>query len=154
MLALANDSGDPFSRSHFIPGHFTASAVILSPDRGALLLIYQSKLHRWLQPGGHVETEDGDLVATAQREVLEEVTMKVGTPDRPGAIDVDVHFIPARKDEPQHEHFDVRFVFHAESLDAVAGSDAKDFRWVPIAQVTEELTDASIMRVLAKLRRG
>jgi hypothetical protein len=33
MQSLAAQPGDVFSRSHFIPGHFTASAFILSPDR-------------------------------------------------------------------------------------------------------------------------
>ena len=152
MFDLARAAGDPFSRLHFVPGHFTASAFVLSPDGGSLLLIHHSKLHRWLQPGGHVEPSDIDLPAAAAREVVEEVGITSLTAENTGIFDVDIHPIPARKAEPLHEHFDVRYLFRAIDLSAVAGSDANAFRWVPIAEITAELTDASIMRALAKLR--
>ena len=152
MLALARGSGDLFSRKHFEPGHFTASAFILSPDRKSLLLIHHSKLHRWLQPGGHVEPEDVDIIAAAKREIVEEVGMAAPPLVGEGIFDVDIHPIPARKDEPQHEHFDVRFLLHATDTNATAGSDAKDCRWVPLEEITVELTDASVMRALAKVR--
>src|SRR4051812_38099205 len=72
MLKLARADGDPFSRHHFQPGHFTASGFILSPDGHSVLLIHHTKLDRWLQPGGHVESVDVSLSASAAREVLEE----------------------------------------------------------------------------------
>ena len=56
-------------RSHFAPGHFTASAFVLSPDRRELILIHHKKLGIWVQPGGHVETSDEDLLSAARREV-------------------------------------------------------------------------------------
>lgn len=152
MIALAGIAGDPFSRKHFSPGHFTASAFILSPDRQSLLLIHHSKLHRWLQPGGHVEPGDADIVAAARREIVEEVGMTAPVLAGEGIFDVDIHPIPARKDEPDHEHFDVRFLFHAANVDATAGSDASACRWVPIREITAELTDDSVMRAMAKLR--
>ena len=55
MLALCDNAGDPFSREHYVPGHFTASAFVLSPTRDMLLLVFHGKLHRWLQPGGHID---------------------------------------------------------------------------------------------------
>lgn len=153
MLALAAVVGDPFSREHFVLGHFTASAFVVSPDGKSLLLIYHSKLHRWLQPGGHVEAEDADLFAAAAREVLEEVGMNVGPPTVAGIFDVDIHPIPARKDEPLHEHFDVRFLYRATSLEIAASSDASDAKWVPIDEINARDADASVMRVVAKLKR-
>ena len=36
---------------------------MLDPDGGSLLLIFPEKFRRWLQPGGHVEPDDVDLVA-------------------------------------------------------------------------------------------
>jgi len=35
---------------------------------------------------------------------------------------------------------------------ATAGSDAGDVRWVPLLEVIEALTDASVVRAVAKLR--
>src|SRR5262245_2433773 len=73
MLELLTAPGDPFARGHLQPGHFTASAFVLSADARALLLIYHPKLEIWVQPGGHVEPGDTDLLAAARRELHEEV---------------------------------------------------------------------------------
>src|SRR5688500_10111341 len=114
MLELLRLPGDVFSRKHFTPGHFTASAFIVSPDGGDLLLLYHARLCRWLQPGGHFDPEDPDLSAAVEREVWEETRVEL-EPAATGALaaagalfDLDVHAIPARADlgEPAHEHFD------------------------------------------------
>jgi tmRNA-binding protein len=38
-------------RTH-LPGHFTASAWVVSPDRERVLLLHHRKLDRWLNRGG------------------------------------------------------------------------------------------------------
>lgn len=154
MRRLLEGGGDPFSRDYFVPGHFTASAFILSPDERSLLLIHHAKLHRWLQPGGHIEPGDADVIAAARREVREEVGLERVELMWPGIFDADVHPIPARGDEPGHEHFDVRFLFRAMTWEAKAASDARDHRWVALAELTVELTDASVMRAVGRLARG
>ena len=73
ILQLIEQTERPFSREQYTPGHVTASAFVTNPEHTELLLILHSKLQLWLQPGGHVEAEDGDIVASARREVLEEV---------------------------------------------------------------------------------
>lgn len=143
----------PFARNHFVPGHFTASAFVLAPTRDALLLIFHGKLRRWLQPGGHVDPADDDILSAARRELREEVGISHAPLALQGIFDVDIHVIPARKQEPQHEHFDVRFLFVAETLDVRAGSDAKDARWVPFDQITLASSDQSVMRALQKCRQ-
>ncbi len=155
MLELLEARGDPFSRSHFVPGHFTASAFVLSPDSDALYLIHHKKLERWLQPGGHVEQQDRDLFATAIREVEEEVGLRDvrEAAHQTRIFDVDIHAIPARKAEPAHLHFDVRFVFVAPSVDAVNASDeVNDGRWVPLHELALTETDESVLRAARKLR--
>ena len=153
VQALLDVPGDPFSRDHFVPGHVTASAFVLSPDGTSILLIEHSKLQRWLQPGGHMEPEDTSVLAAAQREVEEEV----GLADLPSVLgnalfDVDVHEIPPRKGDPAHKHHDVRFLLRAPSLEVVAGDDALAARWVPLDEVSAEISDESVMRAVRKLR--
>ena len=164
MLALAERQEDVFSRTHFTPGHFTASAFVLSPDGHDLLLIDHRRLGRWLQPGGHVDPEDSDLAAAASREVWEETGIEVepgpGGPGKEtiGLLDLDIHRIPPRADrnEPAHEHFDVRFHFWARDRRLRPGSEVRAACWVPLAEVAEISTDDSVRRVIAKLawRRG
>ena len=170
MLELARGAGDPFSRAHFVPGHFTASAFVLSPDGEALLLIYSRKFERWLQPGGHVDPSDESVAAAAVREVLEETGVMVQSPKSKvqgrgsetldvgpwtlNLFDLDIHPIPANraKGEPGHEHFDVRFLFRAQGWEHEAGAEARECRWVALGEVTEGMTDASVVRGAGKLR--
>lgn len=151
MRSLLDVPGDPFDRRHVTPGHFTASAFVLSPERDALLLIFHGKLHRWLQPGGHVEPGDVDVVAAARREVSEEVGLEAVSLAAPGIFDVDVHEIPAIKGDPPHEHHDVRFLFQAPSRSFAAGSDATAARWVPLDAMASIDTDESVLRAVRKL---
>lgn len=151
MLALAEHPACR-SRAHFAPGHFTASAFVVSPDDAQVLLIHHSKLKRWLQPGGHVDPTDTDLEQAARRELAEETGL-VDVELLASPFDLDVHVIPARKQEPEHRHFDVRFLFRARTLDAVAGSDAEAARWVPRGQLDQLKTDDSVRRAMRKLDR-
>jgi len=143
-------------RSHFSPGHFTASAFVLSPERSELVLIHHKKLGIWVQPGGHVEAADADLASAARREVMEEVGLseleQLSTSDGLTLFDVDIHLIPARKAEPAHEHFDVRFAYVAKTRDLVHSEEVTDLRWVPLSAVAQMGTDDSVLRALNKLR--
>ena len=151
MLNLLKSSSDPFSRDHFEPGHFTASAFLLSPERDALLLILHGKLHRWLQPGGHIDPCDEHALAGALRELREETGIQGVTPVAKGLFDVDIHDIPARKHEPAHKHFDLRFAFVAKSRVMQASSDALDARWVDLDAIHTVESDESVMRAVTKL---
>lgn len=157
MQRLLTGSGDPFSRAHFDPGHFTASAFVLSPAGDQTLLILHGNLGFWVQPGGHVDPEDVDIAAAARREVAEETGLVDFhlSPLFDGLLDVDVHDIPPnpRKGEPAHQHLDVRFCFQATTAGLRAGSDAKDARWLAVPEVDDLETDESVRRALRKLAR-
>ena len=151
MRALAEGGERCLARDHYVPGHFTASAFVLSPDRQRLLLIFHSKLRLWLQPGGHVDADDIDLASAARREAEEEtgkrdLRLLLGHP-----VDVDVHLIPARPDAPAHEHFDVRYLFLATGDAFEASSDALAARWVALTELDTVDTDASIRRAVGKI---
>ena len=143
----------PFHRRSFAPGHFTASAFVLDPSRSCLLLILHKKLGLWLQPGGHFEPADDRAFAAARREVAEETGLGELSPLLAGEqlFDVDIHRIPARRDEHAHEHFDVRFAFVATSRALAENEEVVDARWVPLAEVPRVTSDESVLRAVRKL---
>ena len=147
-------SGTPYprSRAQFEPGHLTASAVVLDARRQRTLLVFHAKLQRWLQPGGHFEPGEVEPLQVAQREAREETGLTTRPPqDRPALLDVDVHAIPARKDEPAHEHFDLRFLLIADDDDAVVGDGVERVRWVAPPELDELGLDPGLRRALDKV---
>ena len=148
---------DPFSRRCFVPGHFTASSFVLSPDDTSILLILHAKLGLWLQPGGHVDPTDPSVLIAARREVAEETGLcdlellsPTGLPQ--ALLDVDIHLIPARPEEPAHEHFDLRFLFRSAGTALEGNDEVRGVRWVPLDQVGAVRSDASVMRAITRTR--
>lgn len=153
MRALIGDDGDPFTGARYAPGHFTASAFVLAPDRTALLLIHHAKLGLWLQPGGHVEPHDETVLDAARREVLEEVGIAALDLDHDGMFDLDVHQIPARNEALAHEHFDVRYLFRARDRSFAASTEVRGAKWTALAAIEGSGTDDSVLRAVRKLRQ-
>jgi 8-oxo-dGTP pyrophosphatase MutT (NUDIX family) len=151
-LELARVSA-PTDRNRFDPGHFTASGFVVSPDGASLLLIHHRRLNRWLQPGGHIDPEDTSPIAAAIREVMEETGIET-EPITDGLIDLDIHPIPPRAPEPEHEHFDLRFALRALDDRLVADDEVYDARWVPWAHVGSYDVDESGLRGAEALRRA
>ena len=142
---------DCFERT-CLPGHITASAWIVSRDRKRFLLTHHRKLGRWLQLGGHADG-DPDVSAVALREAREESGLEAF--DRFGdlPIDVDVHRIPARRDEPAHEHHDIRFLLAAASDQEVAGSDESHaLAWFDWGALQSDFREESLLRLGRKAR--
>lgn len=129
-------------------GHVTASAWIVSADRLAALLVHHRKLNRWLQPGGHIES-DTSVHAAAFREAREESGLASLRPCDRGIFDLDIHLIPARDDFPAHEHLDVRFLFEADSAEIPnCSSESHAVRWWPLYELSTSLTDESVLRMV------
>jgi len=121
-----------------LPGHVTASGVVVDLPSRRVLLIHHNTLGRWLPPGGHVEAGELPLTA-ARREVQEEVGITVGPvlsvdPARPMPIDIDSHPIPAnpKRGEPAHTHHDFRFAFPANIADPLVAdaTEVSAAEWV------------------------
>lgn len=132
-----------------LDGHLTGSALVVDPSRDATLLIHHAKLDRWLQPGGHVDG-NGDLAASALREAQEEVGIE-GLEVCEPAIDLDIHAIPERGDEPAHLHLDVRFLVIAPS-DAAAtiNHESLDARWVSTHDTEQLIASEELRRLVDK----
>jgi 8-oxo-dGTP pyrophosphatase MutT (NUDIX family) len=146
---------DPFDR-RIREGHLTGSAIVVSTNGGRVLLLQHRKLQRWLQPGGHADPGEKAGETVALREALEEtgiagLELHGGAP-RP--LDVDVHDIPARGDEPAHLHLDLRYLLLAPAEAALVRSpmESDDLRWFGWDELAELDLDPGLRRALAKTR--
>ncbi|PKL97396.1 MAG: NUDIX hydrolase [Gammaproteobacteria bacterium HGW-Gammaproteobacteria-7] len=139
---------DVFQRSHAI-GHFTGSAWLVSADGARVLLTHHRKLDRWLQPGGHADG-DADLARVALCEAEEESGLK-GLSVVPEIFDLDRHRIPARMDEPEHWHYDVRFVVRTGDDEAFVVSDESHaLAWRRIDEIAADTDAEASMQRMAR----
>ncbi len=135
-----------------LEGHVTASALVVDVTGLQVLLLHHRKLDRWLQPGGHADG-DPDTLAVARREVEEEVGLTELTVVG-GILDLDIHPIPARPGEPEHLHYDVRYVLQAKPEQAVRGNhESLAQRWFGINELLA-WSEESIARMARKWRGG
>jgi 8-oxo-dGTP pyrophosphatase MutT (NUDIX family) len=153
IVDLVASSPEAFSRAHFTPGHVTASCFVVDERNGALLLHHHRRLGRWLQLGGHIE--DGEHpAAAALREGSEESGLDDLTLLVDGIFDLDVHGIPPAKGEPEHRHFDVRYLARTASPEAVVidRNESNDLAWVPLDRAAALMNEAASSRVIRKIR--
>ncbi len=111
------------------PGHLTGSALVLNHDASETLLMFHTKLQRWLQPGGHADGE-ANLARVALTEATEETGIE-GLEIVDPAIDLDIHNVAPQGAGPIW-HYDVRFlVFAPIGAEPQGNHESQDIRWVP-----------------------
>lgn len=144
---------DPTSRST-APGHITCGAIVIN-NRREVLHIRHKATAKMLAPGGHNEADDISLVQASLRELTEEAgILPTAVSPLPGfdgvPIDIDIHDIDANpaKNEPAHQHYDLRFPFllavgpHAVTLqqDEVTGYEWRPFSLTSSPSLRAKLT--------------
>lgn len=148
---LVERTDDPWSRS--IPLHVTASALIVHPESRRVLLRWHERVQAWLQVGGHGDPGETDPLAIALREAREEtgLTDLQPWPDA-GLVHVTVVPVPAKGDEPAHEHADLRFVLATAQPDAVVPErpDAP-LRWLTVPDARVLTADDNVVETLARV---
>ncbi|MFB8178100.1 NUDIX hydrolase [Streptomyces sp. NPDC055966] len=127
-------------------GHITASALVIDPERGRVLLTLHKKLRMWLQMGGHCEPEDTSLRAAALREATEESGIAGLTLLPGGPVRLDRHHTPCAW------HLDVQYAAVAPDGAVEAISDESlDLRWFAYDEVAD-VADESVGRLVEATR--
>lgn len=146
-------------------GHVTGSALVTNSDFSRVLFTYHAKLQKWLQLGGHADGEHL-IHEVARREAVEES----GIPefefldiqefpkssseyhDKILPFDIDIHLIPANKTEPEHHHYDVRFLLKTNIEDFRISEESLDLKWININDIPLYTQDPSTLRQIEKLK--
>ncbi len=153
ILDLISYGAAPFGRDSFVPGHITASCFIVDPSSKRLLLHHHRRLDRWLQMGGHVNAgeraPDAALREGAEESGLADLEL-IG-----GIVDLDVHPIPAAGDEPDHSHYDVRYVARTlwPASIMIAGGESKELAWFDLDRAATMMNEEGSRRVIMKIRK-
>ncbi len=126
--------------------HVTGSAVVVG-RRGTVLHLHK-RLHRWMQPGGHIDPGEAPWEA-AHRESEEETGLTLSHPaPGPRLIHLDVH--DAAKG---HTHLDLRYLLLAPDEDpSPPPGESPEARWYPWEEAIA-LADAALVGALEMARR-
>lgn len=136
-----------------VPGHLTASTLVLDESRSHVLLTHHARIGRWLQFGGHLEAGDESLADAALREAVEESGVSDLLLDR-DPVHLDVHPVICR-DSPPTRHFDVRFVAIApDGAVPAVSAESHDVRWWPIDQIPDPIGEMAPLLRWAIARLG
>lgn len=138
----------PFDRDGG-PTHVTASGVVVGP-RGVVLHLHR-RLHRWLQPGGHLDPDESPA-AGALRESTEETGLSLRHPaDGPTLLHVDVH---GAADD--HVHLDLRYLLvvagDQEVEPAPPPGESQEVRWFSWDEA-DAVADPALVGALRAARR-
>jgi len=151
IAALVAATPRCFDRDLYDPGHLTGSAFVLDGRSGKVLLHHHRRLDRWLQLGGHDEGEH-DPLATALREAREESGLDDLTPLTPEILDLDVHAIPAGRDEPPHLHHDLRYALVTRTADTIEpAAESLALQWFPLDEAVRLMNEPGADRALRRL---
>lgn len=114
----------------------TADIVVLAPVDGELCVLVIKRGNEpfkgsWGLPGGKVH-EDEAVLAAAHRELKEEAGIEV-----PALLQIGVYDAPGR--DPRGRFVSTAFTARLpHAVDAVAGDDAAEVRWVSVYDVANE----------------
>ena len=144
------DARDDACRRECVPGHVTASALVLDHTGSQVLLTLHPRLGRWVQLGGHCEDDDADIVAAALREATEESGVD-GLRIEPELAAIHVHPVTCSLGVPTR-HLDLQFVAHAPAGAQIAISDeSQDLRWWPTDALPPG-SDQALAHLVARAR--
>jgi 8-oxo-dGTP pyrophosphatase MutT (NUDIX family) len=125
------------------PAHVTASALVLDPAAGRVLLTLHPKIGRWLQLGGHCEPDDLTIAGAARREAVEESGIE-SLQILAGPLRLDRHAVGCGADGSSADHLDVQYLALASHrLMTARSAESLDLRWWPVEALPAG-TDASV----------
>lgn len=161
LLEHCPNDEDLASRKNYV-GHITASGFVVSRCRTKVLRLNHKKLGIYLQPGGHFQSGDPSLLATARRKIAEETGLSsldylASHFEDEIPIDIDTHYINATDSEPRHFHHDFRYLFLCEDEECkvvINEEKFQDYKWGDINELLRMQTFSTLKQKIEKTLSG
>lgn len=129
--------------------HFTATAYIIENQK--VLLLFHSKIKKWLPPGGHMEPDETPPEA-ARREALEETGLEIAIIPQENlwlhhwnAKSFERPYLCLLENIPEHQgvaaHQHIDFIYLARPCGGSLNSEA---RWFSLEEIEQLETDVTI----------
>jgi 8-oxo-dGTP pyrophosphatase MutT (NUDIX family) len=153
VRTLVQSTDDPWSRAN--PLHITASALIVHAASRRVLLRWHARQQAWLQVGGHADPGETDPLEIALREGAEEtgLTDLVPWPHK-DLVHLVIVAVPAKGNDPAHEHADLRYALATESPARARPERAgAPLRWLTFAAARELTTEDNLRETLRRVER-
>ncbi|MEV4738173.1 MULTISPECIES: NUDIX hydrolase [unclassified Microbacterium] len=148
---FADDDG-PVARDDG-PHHATASAFVFDPSLTRILLVFHGKGRFWVQPGGHLESDDRSIADAALRELAEETGVAPAALEEPYVYDLDHHALSAAFGRcASHLDIGVALTLAADAA-LVVSEESEDVRWWPLDALPDEVPPQFHRRVAQVLSR-
>ena len=153
MLYFFNNYDGYFEKDN-LPGHFTGSEWVISPNKNKILMTHHKKLNMWLQLGGHADGEK-NLRSVALKEAKEESGFNNFSILSEEIFDLDIHQIEPMNEEPKHLHYDVRFLLKADpnEQNIIISEESHDVKWIYLDDILEYNSEPSISRMVEKTKK-
>jgi 8-oxo-dGTP pyrophosphatase MutT (NUDIX family) len=149
---LVHAADDPWSRDTTL--HVTASALIVHPESGQILLRWHPRQQAWLQVGGHADPGERDPLAIALREAREETGLTDLAPwPEPVLTHLAVVPVAAGRGEPEHEHADLRFLLATgRPREIVAERPDAPLRWLSAQDASGATSEPNLRETVRRAR--
>jgi 8-oxo-dGTP pyrophosphatase MutT (NUDIX family) len=145
---MVSQTADPWLRAS--PLHLTASALIVHPPSGQVLLRWHERQQAWLQVGGHGDPGETEPAQIALREAAEETGLADLTP-WPDArlVQLVIVDVPAGAGEPAHQHADLRFLLATGTPEAARPErPSAPLRWLTLAEARQATSEDNLRKTL------
>ena len=114
----------------------------------------------YLYPGGHINSDDINVLEAAKREIFEETGLKnieqlKLSKNELLPLDIDIHLISYNKrlNLPEHYHFDFRYLFMVDKIPKIK-IDVKEhanYKWVDLNDLSKNENYGTIVTKIKKL---
>ncbi len=116
--------------------HITSSGFVVNADATRVLMAHHNLYHVWAWTGGHADG-DGDLLAVALREAMEETGVTHVRPLGEGIASLDILPVWGHQKRgkfvPAHQHLNVTYLLVADESDPLAVREGENTKvgWLP-----------------------